>query len=224
MLKRLKCWHQESIDYERENVVKYYSQKAKALAQESIDYERQVKDSAQKREIKKLASTYGFTESNIANASPFVQQKITTSENKKNTNITPRYKTAKETKEAIENLNKDIATNGMAFPAIEHGEAYQSFLKARSEYTKEYKKEKKTLTDEYNFLKDKEDEAKTKDLPEDLLELLDEYNRGHIDTTYNPFSYARSQDGYKYFGKELKYDGYTEKELKELAAGKETQN
>ena len=218
--KKAKMLAQESIDYERENVVKYYSQKAKALAQESIDYERQVKDSAQKREIKKLASTYGFTESNIANASPFVQQKITTSENKKNTNITPRYKTAKETKEAIENLNKDIATNGMAFPAIEHGEAYQSFLKARSEYTKEYKKEKKTLTDEYNFLKDKEDEAKTKDLPEDLLELLDEYNRGHIDTTYNPFSYARSQDGYKYFGKELKYDGYTEKELKELAAAR----
>ena len=81
--KKAKMLAQESIDYERENVVKYYSQKAKALAQESIDYERQVKDSAQKREIKKLASTYGFTESNIANASPFVQQKITTSEKQK---------------------------------------------------------------------------------------------------------------------------------------------
>lgn len=31
----------------------------------------------------------------------------------------------------------------MAFPAIEHGEAYQSFLKARSEYTKEYKRRRK---------------------------------------------------------------------------------
>lgn len=50
--KKAKMLAQESIDYERENVVKYYSQKAKALAQESIDYERQVKDSAQKREIK----------------------------------------------------------------------------------------------------------------------------------------------------------------------------